>query len=120
MVMAAGSGVRRLRLVRCTRPLRDTLAFIRGGRTCGIMQARGWRSPRCLPLIFDIIENSGPDNLRDTLRSHLRRASEVSIAVAFVRQSGLDEIVQALRQVATRGNVRLLTGLYQKMTEPRA
>ena len=69
---------------------------------------------------LDIIENSGPDNLRDTLKSQLRRASEVSIAVAFVTQAGLDEIVQPLRQVAANGKVRILTGLYQKVTEPQA
>src|ERR1700722_2408491 len=69
---------------------------------------------------LDIIENSGPDNLRDTLKAHLRRASDVSIAVAFVTQAGLDEVVQSLRQVAEQGRVRLLTGLYQKTTEPEA
>ncbi len=69
---------------------------------------------------LDIIENNGPDNLRDALKSHLRRVSEVSIAVAFVTQAGLDEIVQALRQVAANGSVRLLTGLYQRVTEPQA
>jgi HKD family nuclease len=69
---------------------------------------------------LDIIENNGPDNLRDTLKSQLRRASEVSIAVAFITQAGLDELVQALRQVAANGRVRLLTGLYQKVTEPQA
>jgi HKD family nuclease len=69
---------------------------------------------------LDIIENNGPDNLRDTLRFRLRRASNVSIAVAFVTRAGLDDIVQALRQVAANGSVRLLTGLYQKVTEPEA
>lgn len=69
---------------------------------------------------LDIIENNGPDNLRDTLKTQLRRVSEVSIAVAFVTQAGLDEIMQSLRQVAANGSVRLLTGLYQKVTEPEA
>ena len=69
---------------------------------------------------LDIIENNGPDNLRDTLKSQLRSVTEVSIAVAFVTQAGLDEIVQSLRQVAAHGRVRLLTGLYQKVTEPQA
>jgi HKD family nuclease len=69
---------------------------------------------------LDIIENTGPDNLRDTLKAELRHASEVSIAVAFVTLSGLDGIIQSLRQVAVSGSVRLLTGLYQKVTEPRA
>src|SRR5579883_985288 len=69
---------------------------------------------------LDTIENNGPDNLRDTLKFQLTRAKDVSIAVAFVTQAGLDEIVQPLRQAAANGNVRLLTGLYQKVTEPRA
>ncbi|MGE5296878.1 MAG: phospholipase D-like domain-containing protein [Solirubrobacterales bacterium] len=69
---------------------------------------------------LDLIENSGPDNLRDTLKAQISHASEVSIAVAFITQAGLDEIVQPLQQVATNGKVRLLTGLYQKFTEPRA
>lgn len=69
---------------------------------------------------LDIIENSGPDNLRDVLNFQLSRAARVSIAVAFVTQSGLEEILQSLRQVAANGNVRLLTGLYQKVTEPLA
>jgi HKD family nuclease len=54
------------------------------------------------------------------LEAQLRNASEVSIAVAFVTPSGLHEILQPLRQVAASGSIRLLTGLYQKITEPRA
>jgi HKD family nuclease len=69
---------------------------------------------------LDIIENSGPDNLRDTLKTQLHRMSEVSIAVAFVTQSGLDDLAQRLQQIAINGSVRLLTGLYQKVTEPDA
>ena len=69
---------------------------------------------------FECIENKGPDNLRDTLRGQLAGASDASIAAAFVTQPGLDEILQPLRQVAANGSVRLLTGLYQKVTEPRA
>ncbi len=69
---------------------------------------------------LDVIENSGPDNLRDMLKAKLHRAVDVSIAVAFVTQSGLDELLQSLRQVAAGGTVRLVTGLYQKVTEPRA
>jgi HKD family nuclease len=71
-------------------------------------------------LKLDVIENNGPDNLRDALKSELRHVSRVSIAVAFVTQAGLDEILQPLRQVAANGSVRFLTGLYQKVTEPQA
>ncbi|NKE72803.1 phospholipase D-like domain-containing protein [Candidatus Manganitrophus noduliformans] len=69
---------------------------------------------------LEIIENSGPNNLRDALRAKLANASDVSIAVAFITESGLDEIIQSLRQAASRGKVRLLTGLYQRVTEPKA
>jgi HKD family nuclease len=69
---------------------------------------------------FDVIENSGPNNLRDLLKVKLAEASEVYIAVAFLTESGLAEIIQPLRQVAARGQVRLLTGLYQRVTEPKA
>ncbi|MCC7117375.1 MAG: hypothetical protein IT310_02525 [Anaerolineales bacterium] len=73
-------------------------------------------------LSFDFIENSGPDNLRDTLKSLLSQTStkEVCILVAFVTQSGLDELAQHLRQVAIKGKVRFITGLYQRVTEPKA
>jgi len=69
---------------------------------------------------FEIIENSGPNNLRDVLRAKLAEASEVCIAVAFLTESGLREIIQPLRQVAVRGRVKIITGLYQSFTEPAA
>jgi HKD family nuclease len=69
---------------------------------------------------FEIIENSGPDNLRDTLKVKLAQATEVCIEVAFITQAGLDEIIQPLRQVAAQGKVKLITGLYQHVTEPQA
>jgi HKD family nuclease len=74
-------------------------------------------SPR---VAFEVIENTGPNNLRDVLKAQLARASEVCIAVAFVTEAGLDEIIQPLRQVAAQGKVRLITGLYQRVTEPKA
>ena len=48
------------------------------------------------------------------------QATEVCIEVAFLTQAGLDEIIQPLRQVAAQGKVRLITGLYQHVTEPQA
>ena len=69
---------------------------------------------------LEFIENSGPDNLRDTLKARLHTASHVSLAVAFITRSGVEEIVQPLREAAGRGKVRLLTGLYQKVTQPEA
>ena len=70
--------------------------------------------------MFGIIENCGPNNLRDTLRAEIKKAFEVRIAVAFVTQSGLEKIIQPLREVSVRGKVRLITGLYQCFTEPKA
>ncbi|MDX9704057.1 MAG: phospholipase D-like domain-containing protein [Candidatus Auribacterota bacterium] len=74
------------------------------------------------PISFEFIENNGPDNLRDTLKALLSQTStsEVCIAVAFLTQSGLDEIIQPLCQVAAQGSVKLITGLYQHVTEPQA
>lgn len=69
---------------------------------------------------FEVIENKGPNNLRDVLRAKLPKAMEVCIAVAFVTDSGVHEIIQALRQVSAHGKVRLVTGLYQSVTEPVA
>ena len=74
-------------------------------------------------LAFQIIENNELDNLRDTLEDLLAKATEVCISVAFVTQSGLDEIIYSLQQVTAEGRkekVRLLTGLYQRVTEPKA
>ncbi len=70
--------------------------------------------------VFLVIENSGPNNVRDILKVKLSTASQVCIAVAFVTQAGLGEILQPLRQVAANGKVRIITGLYQRFTEPRA
>jgi len=69
---------------------------------------------------IEVIENSGPNHLRGALRGKLAQASEVCIAVAFITESGLDEIIQPLRQVAAQGKVRIITGLYQHVTEPKA
>ena len=69
---------------------------------------------------LDIIDNRGTNNLRNTLISQLVSVSDASIAVAFVTQAGLAEILQPLRQAATKGRVRLLTGLYHYFTQPEA
>jgi HKD family nuclease len=69
---------------------------------------------------FTVIENSGPNNLRDYLKAVLLTASGIDIAVAFITRTGLREILQLLRQVARKGEVRIITGLYQGFTEPGA
>jgi HKD family nuclease len=72
------------------------------------------------PSKFEIIENTGPNNVFDTLKLLLRKASQVDIAVAFVSAPGLNELLPTLHQVAARGTVRILTGLYQSITDPLA
>ncbi|HMD99345.1 MAG TPA: phospholipase D-like domain-containing protein [Terriglobia bacterium] len=66
------------------------------------------------------VENAGPDSVRTVLREELKKAREVCIAVAFVTRAGVDQIIQPLRSAAATGSVRLLTGLYQHLTEPSA
>lgn len=69
---------------------------------------------------FQIIENHGPNNLRDYLKAKLVKTSSVDIAVAFATKAGVNEILHYLYQVASRGQVRILVGLYQHVTEPEA
>lgn len=69
---------------------------------------------------IDLIVNEGPDNLRGTFRDRLGSATSVSIAVAFITESGLREIHAQLLQAGFEGKVRFLTGLYQGVTEPKA
>lgn len=69
---------------------------------------------------LELIENRGPDNLRDTLTNLLKRSTDVSLAVAFVTTGGLNPILGPLQGVAGRGKVRMVVGLYQCVTEPQA
>lgn len=69
---------------------------------------------------LQIIENSGPNNLHAVLLATLKGACQADIAVAFITDAGLAEILPSLRQVALNGKVRIITGLYQGFTEPKA
>ena len=71
-------------------------------------------------LSFALVENRGPNNLVSLLRMGLRKAIGADLAVSFVSQRGLLAILSKLRRVAARGSVRILTGLYQDITEPTA
>lgn len=66
------------------------------------------------------IENNGPNTLVSFLRHGCSQASAIDIAVAFVSTAGLDSILHVLQKTAKAGRVRLLTGLYQGITEPKA
>lgn len=69
---------------------------------------------------LEVIENRGPDNLRDTLTDLLKRSTDVSISVAFATASGVNAILGPLQGAAGRGKVRMVVGLYQCVTEPQA
>jgi HKD family nuclease len=69
---------------------------------------------------LEIIENRGPNNLRDTLVELLKKSSDVCIGVAFVTSGGLNDILGALQGLAARGRARIVVGLYQSVTEPQA
>jgi len=72
------------------------------------------------PVRVGFIENRGPNTLLNLLNSELPRAIDVRIAVAFITFSGLEDLLPTLQGVASRGRVRILCGLYQGFTEPRA
>jgi HKD family nuclease len=72
------------------------------------------------PNQFEIIENAGPNSLLGNLKRVLKRADRADIAVAFISVSGLNELLPSLQQIAAHGSVRILTGLYQSITDPQA
>ena len=67
-----------------------------------------------------VIENAGPNHLRGFLKRHIPAARAVDIAVAFVTQAGLADLLPTLKKASMNGPVRVLTGLYQCFTEPEA
>lgn len=66
------------------------------------------------------IENSGPNTLVAFLRNAGAGCTQIDIAVAFVTAAGLDSLLYLLKRAASKGSVRVLTGLYQGFTEPKA
>jgi HKD family nuclease len=66
------------------------------------------------------IENAGPNTLISFLRIAGAGCARIDLAVAFVTAAGLDSLLFVLRRAAARGRVRVLTGLYQGFTDPRA
>lgn len=69
---------------------------------------------------FEFIENAGPNSVLDNLKRLMKRASRVDLAVAFISATGLNQLLPSLQQVASRGEVRILTGFYQGITDPQA
>lgn len=62
-------------------------------------------------LKIELIENKGPNNLRDELRRSFDKVSKVDIAVAFINMRGLSLVLNHLKKVLSRTNsrVRFLT-----------
>jgi HKD family nuclease len=58
--------------------------------------------------------------LQGQLIQCLKPADRADFAVAFISLAGLKRILPKLRQMARRGGVRIITGLYQDVTEPAA
>lgn len=69
---------------------------------------------------FGIVENAGPNHLRGYLKQEAAKANAVDIGVAFVTEGGLAVLLPVLKKATTRGPVRVLTGLYQGFTDPKA
>lgn len=65
----------------------------------------------------EVIDNRGPNTLKAALRKLAPGAKLVQVHVAFVSRAGLDLILGALLRARS---VRLVTGLYQGITEPDA
>ncbi len=68
----------------------------------------------------ELIDNRGPNTLLSTLRTLLGKAAGVDIQVAFASAQGVGLLLPSLKQAAVRGQIRIVTGLYQAVTEPAA
>lgn len=68
-----------------------------------------------------LIYGGADDPLLPHFLAHLDRATGADLCVAFVRTSGLDLVIEHLRDLLDRGGkIRLLTGDYLDITEPEA
>lgn len=68
-----------------------------------------------------VLNLPGDVRMLDAVRAGLANATDVRIAVAFTRCSGLGLLLDPLREVTARnGSVRLLTSTYQAITQPEA
>ena len=72
------------------------------------------------PIKLGTIENAGPNTLVAFLRNAGAACDQIDIGVAFITAAGLDSLLYLLKKAASLGSVRVLTGLYQGFTEPRA
>jgi HKD family nuclease len=67
-----------------------------------------------------VVENAGPNNLKSFFEIRAKKATRADIGVAFVTLRGFEQVSPLLKRIASRGQVNILTGLYQWFTEPRA
>ena len=67
-----------------------------------------------------LIDNTGPNKLLPYLRATGSSCGQIDIAVAFITAAGVESLLHLLQRVARKGRVRILTGLYQGFTDPRA
>src|SRR5262245_2981475 len=100
-------------------------AFRRAGTYPSVLgppQSRRSKEPmtRRRSIQIGAIENAGPNTLVAFLRNAGAGCTQIDIAVAFVTAAGLDSLLYLLQQAASKGAVRVLTGLYQGFTEPKA
>ncbi len=85
------------------------------------------RPQQDLPMVRDAVPGysrlttGAADPLLPRLRTHIGQAKRADIAVAFLRQSGLDMLSAHLLELLQRGGeLRLVTGDYLGITEPKA
>jgi len=69
---------------------------------------------------IELIENRGPNTLLSAFRGLLGKAALLDAQVAFVSAEGVGSVLPYLQKVAAQGKVRIITGLYQGITEPSA
>jgi HKD family nuclease len=67
-----------------------------------------------------LVSNRGPNTTEAELKRILRQAKQADLAVAFVSLGGVNALIGQLNQIASKGHVRILTGLYQDVTDPAA
>lgn len=86
-------------------------------KAAGAIETRRWLGRRTR---VELIDNHGPNTLVSRLRTLLGKAAAVDIQVAFASAQGVGLILPSLKQAAVRGQIRIVTGLYQAVTEPAA
>jgi HKD family nuclease len=71
---------------------------------------------------FEFVENAGPNSVKAALKDAFAAAQSIDIQVAFASEAGVAALLPPMRKVAAKrgGKVRILVGLYQRITTPSA